>query len=173
MKIIQEIYKEIGGKQEVHVEGFTTEQIYYQTEELCSRILLEAEEYVTELYKKVEEKYSCKNKNEENENLLVKDRPTTATSTEEEEKEDDDEKEEDEKEDDEKEDDEDSTTATTTEEDDFTSPLKIENVGTDYSDASSVDEDTYSEEDENFDEEELKNKPASDLFKVLDKNIRK
>ncbi|EOB14312.1 hypothetical protein NBO_30g0006 [Nosema bombycis CQ1] len=160
---LNKIYKEINEQGEIYTEGFTPEQIYYQIEEVSEKIYKEANErikMVSEVRKdklKADGHEKAEGKVEDKAEGKLKEADENASEDDQE---------------DVSEDDYGNEDNETDNEDDST-PLVIENVGSDYSDCSSVDEGTYSEDSSPFDPEEMKSKPASELFKTLDKNIRR
>jgi hypothetical protein len=167
---LNKIYKEINEQGEIYTEGFTPEQIYYQIEEVSEKIYKEANEKIKMVskvkVKEVERKHEgyVKVDGHEKAEGKLKAEGKAEEKTDEDVGEDDQE--------DVSEDDYGNEDNVTDNEDDST-PLVIENVGSDYSDCSSIDEGTYSEDSSPFDPEEMKSKPASELFKTLDKNIRR
>jgi uncharacterized membrane-anchored protein YjiN (DUF445 family) len=151
MKTVKEIYDEINKKykcNEIYVEGFTTEQIYYQIEELCDKVFNENEKKVNKNYEKflLSKRDDGKVNEDGSDEESIKDEESFE---------------------DEIIKDEESYDST----DSFEEKRKL--LDEDISEeTSSTDEDTLSDEGSIEDPEDLKDIPASELFKKLDKNIK-
>lgn len=171
-EMIEKIYKQLNEKyncNELFLEGFTSEQIFYQSEKLCNTVLENNQKKIDKMYKKYlllennkiqdkgyrENQTACVKKDDnlqlensdnlENEDSSQDNLLTENISIVEEFKSDSSE--------------------------DFERQKKL--LEEDESDISEEDEDTLSDEGSIEDIEDLKDIPASELFKKLDKNIKK
>lgn len=154
MEMIKKIYEEINKKykcSELYVEDFTAEQIFYQIEELCDKVIHENEIKINSLYGKFL-KFNKKKSEIIKEEILedkyeevVNDISESSNEIE-------------------NEDDYDDS-------DSFEEKKKLldEEVSREYS---SIEEDTLSEDGSIVDIGEIKDIPASEIFKKLDKNIK-